>query len=65
MASGDLLGVSASGVVAAQRAMTTTGHNIANASTPGYSRQRVEMETQVPQASGNGMVGTEIGRAHV
>lgn len=60
MASGDLLGVSASGVVAAQRAMTTTGHNIANASTPGYSRQRAEMETQVPQFTGNGSVGTGV-----
>ena len=60
MAGGDLLGISSSGVVAAQRALTTTGHNIANASTPGYSRQRVEMETQVPQYTGNGSVGTGV-----
>lgn len=58
--SGDLLGISGSGVVAAQRALGTTGHNIANASTPGYSRQRVEMEAREPQFSGNGSIGTGV-----
>lgn len=31
-----------------QRAMETTGHNIANVNTPGYSRQTVEFKTSVP-----------------
>ena len=31
-----------------QRALDTTGHNIANVNTPGYSRQTVEFKTQVP-----------------
>ena len=31
-------------LVAHNQAMTTAGHNISNASTEGYSRQRVEME---------------------
>ncbi len=60
MAGGDLLGISSSGVISAQRALSTTGHNIANATTPGYSRQRVEMETQIPQYTGNGTVGTGV-----
>lgn len=60
MAGGDLLGISSSGVISAQRALSTTGHNIANATTPGYSRQRVEMETQIPQFSGNGTIGTGV-----
>jgi flagellar hook-associated protein 1 len=29
---------------AQQSAINTTGHNIANANTPGYSRQRVNFE---------------------
>lgn len=58
--SNDVLGVSVSGLLAAQRALTTTGHNIANATTPGYSRQRVDMEARPPQIFGNGAVGTGV-----
>jgi len=56
----DLGGVSVSGLLAAQRALSTTGHNIANATTPGYSRQRVVMEPRQPQIFGNGAVGTGV-----
>lgn len=38
------------GMVAAKVNMATTGHNIANANTEGYSRQRVQQETSVPNA---------------
>jgi flagellar hook-associated protein 1 FlgK len=31
-----------------QRALETTGHNIANVNTPGYSRQTVEFKSQIP-----------------
>ncbi|MFV2040277.1 MAG: flagellar basal body protein, partial [Acidimicrobiales bacterium] len=31
-----------SGLAAAQRALETAGHNVANATTVGFSRQRVE-----------------------
>src|SRR6478672_2643834 len=31
-----------------QSALYTTGHNISNANTPGYSRQRVNFETTTP-----------------
>jgi flagellar hook-associated protein 1 FlgK len=34
-----------SGLAAAQRGMDTVGQNIANANTPGYSRQRVELSS--------------------
>ncbi|MED4780385.1 flagellar hook-associated protein FlgK [Brevibacillus choshinensis] len=37
--------VSKRGLFAQQSALNTTGHNIANANTEGYSRQRVNMET--------------------
>jgi flagellar hook-associated protein 1 FlgK len=36
------------GVIAHQQALNTTGHNLSNASTEGYSRQRVEMSAFEP-----------------
>ncbi|MCW9023761.1 MAG: flagellar hook-associated protein FlgK [Gammaproteobacteria bacterium] len=58
--SGDLLGVSVSGLIAAQRNLSTTGHNIANANTEGYSRQRVDMSARTPQPRSNGAIGTGV-----
>lgn len=52
-----LLGNSISGLLAAQRNLSTTGHNISNANTEGYSRQRVEQGTRPPQGFGDGFVG--------
>lgn len=43
----DLLRVGLSGLLAYQRALTTTSHNVANAGVEGYSRQRVELSAQV------------------
>ena len=60
MASGDMLGVGISGLLAFQRALATTGHNIANVNTAGYSRQRVGLVTQTPQFAGNGYIGTGV-----
>ncbi len=54
----DILSNSVSGLLAVQRALATTGHNVSNANTEGYSRQRVEMSAQMPQFMGNGYVGT-------
>ena len=48
-----------SGMVASKAAMATTGHNIANANTEGYSRQRVHTETATPNSGpGHHVVGT-------
>ena len=58
--SSDVASVSVSGLLAAQRALATTGHNIANATTPGYSRQHVELQPRQPQIYGNGAVGTGV-----
>jgi flagellar hook-associated protein FlgK len=41
----DILRTGLSGLVASQRALATTSHNIANVNTPGYSRQRAELTT--------------------
>jgi flagellar hook-associated protein 1 len=40
-----------------QTALQTTGHNIANKSTEGYSRQRVELQTAEPIGNGNVRIG--------
>ncbi|MGH8194572.1 MAG: flagellar hook-associated protein FlgK, partial [Woeseiaceae bacterium] len=53
----DLLSTSLSGMLAFQRAIEMTGHNIANASTPGYSRQVAEFTTRAGQNYGNGYIG--------
>lgn len=53
----DLLSTSLSGMLAFQRAIEMTGHNIANASTPGYSRQVAEFATRAGQNYGNGYIG--------
>ena len=60
MGSGDVLGISTSGALAAQRALSTTSHNIANGATKGYSRQRTDLVARAPQPSGNGAVGTGV-----
>jgi flagellar hook-associated protein 1 FlgK len=41
-----------------QTALQTVGHNIANKSTEGYSRQRVEMATSEPVGEGKLRIGT-------
>lgn len=42
------LNVALSGVVAQQRALNTVSHNLTNATTPGYTRQRVDMAAAIP-----------------
>ncbi|MGH8214414.1 MAG: flagellar hook-associated protein FlgK, partial [Rhodanobacteraceae bacterium] len=56
----DLLGTGISGLLASRVALDTTGQNIANASTPGYSRQRVQLATRDPQAVGTWFVGQGV-----
>jgi flagellar hook-associated protein 1 FlgK len=58
----DILSIGKSALAAAQVGLSTTGHNIANASTPGYSRQAVVQAAAQAQGSGNGFIGqgTEV-----
>ena len=56
----DVFGISVSALQAFQRAITVTGNNIANASTPGYSRQSVDLSSRPPQFYGNGWVGSGV-----
>ncbi|MBL8471678.1 MAG: flagellar hook-associated protein FlgK [Rhodocyclaceae bacterium] len=54
---GGLTSIGISGLNAAQIGLSTTGHNITNASTPGFSRQQILQGTQNPQFTGSGFVG--------
>ena len=49
-----------SGMNAAQLGMATTEHNIANANTPGFSRQQVLVGSRVGQQTGGGFVGQGV-----
>ena len=53
----DLLGVSISGLRVSQNALRTTGHNIANANTEGYSRQTVDIASVGGTPNGAGYLG--------
>ncbi|MEE9338735.1 MAG: flagellar hook-associated protein FlgK [Methylococcaceae bacterium] len=57
---GGMLGIAVSGLMAFQRSIETTSHNIANVNTEGYSRQRVELDTRAPNYSGGGYVGSGV-----
>ncbi|MEM7293368.1 MAG: flagellar basal body protein, partial [Pseudomonadota bacterium] len=63
----DLLNTAVTGLLVAQRQLATASHNIANADTQGYSRQRVHLVTQDPQSTnqfavGKGVILSEITR---
>lgn len=55
-----LLNVGARALLANQVALQTAGHNIANVSTPGYSRQNVVLETVQGQFTGGGYIGKGV-----
>ncbi|PKI14772.1 flagellar hook-associated protein FlgK [Colwellia sp. 12G3] len=46
-----------SGLLAAQQQLATTGHNIANVNTDGYTRQRAEQNASVGLNNGNNYIG--------
>ena len=55
-----ILDIGVSGLLAFQNSLNTTGHNIANSDTEGYSRQRTLHSTQIPQHSGYGWIGSGV-----
>lgn len=56
----NILSIGQSALAAAQVGISTTGHNIANASTPGYSRQVVVQGAALAQNFGYGYVGQGV-----
>src|SRR5437868_12468756 len=57
---GGLLSVGARAMFANQAALQTIGQNIANANTPGYSRQSVVLTTSPGQYTGAGFFGKGV-----
>jgi len=56
----DVLSTGLSALRATQRGLDTTSHNIANVSTEGYTRQRVEFQSRPAESSGTGWIGTGV-----
>lgn len=56
----DILSTGVSGLLAFQRALATTSHNISNVNTDGYSRQRTNLATRIPEPTGAGFIGTGV-----
>ncbi len=66
---GSLMSIGVTSLNASFAALQATGHNIANANTPGFSRQSVDMATSGGRYSGAGYFGegvdiTTVKRAH-
>ena len=55
-----LIGIGLSALRAAQAGLTTTGHNIANVNTPGFSRQQAVLTPSNALFSGNGYTGQGV-----
>ena len=55
-----LLGIGQSALMAAYAQLQTTGHNIANANTPGYSRQEAVFATAGGTYTGGGFLGMGV-----
>lgn len=55
-----IFGVGLSGLNAAQLGLLTTGHNISNAGTPGYTRQQIVQNSNIPQLTGAGFIGQGV-----
>jgi flagellar hook-associated protein 1 len=60
-----IFGIGVSALNAAQAGIATTTHNIANASTPGYSRQEIIQTAQLPQNTGSGFIGQGVNVTNV
>jgi flagellar hook-associated protein 1 FlgK len=55
-----LIGIGLTGILGHQTALNTTGNNITNANTPGYSRQEVQFDAQTGRRTGAGTIGTGL-----
>ncbi|HEB88680.1 MAG TPA: flagellar hook-associated protein FlgK [Deltaproteobacteria bacterium] len=56
----DALGTATRGLQVVQRGLATAGHNIANAETPGYSRQRAVLQSAPAQPDATGLIGSGV-----
>lgn len=63
--SSSALSIAVSALRAHTYAIETTSHNIANAATPGYRRQRVELRTAFPRNGAMGAMGAGVEAARI
>lgn len=56
----DIFGISISALQAFQTALSVTSNNIANANTPGYSRETANLTNAVPQSDGTAPIGAGV-----
>jgi flagellar hook-associated protein 1 FlgK len=56
----DVFGISVSALQAFQQAINVTSNNVANASTPGYDRESVNLSEATPQSDGGASVGAGV-----
>ncbi len=55
-----VLSIGSKALLTQQKGIYVTGNNIANVNTPGYTRQRLNMSSDVPVNSSIGLVGTGV-----
>ncbi len=55
-----ILDIAKTALLTSQKAIQVTSHNIANANTPGYTRQRVSLSSKDPIVSGGYYTGTGV-----
>lgn len=58
----DILNIGSSALLAAQRGLEVTSHNVANVNTPNYSRQRIEQSARVGRFDSSGGVSVDLTR---
>ncbi|HWG71047.1 MAG TPA: flagellar hook-associated protein FlgK [Steroidobacteraceae bacterium] len=56
----DVFGISVSALQAFQQAINVTSNNVANANTPGYDRERINLTAGAPQSNGSVSVGSGV-----
>lgn len=56
----DIFGISVTALQAFQAAINVTSNNVANASTPGYDRESVNLAAGIPQSNGSVSVGSGV-----
>ena len=61
----DVFGISVSALRAFQTALSVTSNNIANANTPGYAKESVDLTNAVPQSAGNTPIGAGVEVARI
>ena len=57
---GSLLSIARSALTAHQQAVAVSGHNVANATTEGYTRQRISLAPSIPEVRAGGIFGTGV-----